>query len=64
MTASERSNGAGLPESSPLTEFSDILPDGGGAAFRPGQFASAQLQDEALKHAWAHVLAHDGRTIE
>ena len=26
-----------------------------------GQFASAQLQDEALKHAWSHFLAHDGR---
>ena len=26
---------------------------------RTGEFASAQLQDEALKHAWSHVLAHD-----
>ena len=64
MTASERSNRAELPESSPLTEFSDFLPDGGGAASRPGQFASAQLQDETLKHAWAHVLAHEGRAQE
>ena len=28
----------------------------------PGQFASAQLQDDALKHAWSHVLAHDRQT--
>ena len=33
-----------------------------GEGDRPGQFASAQLQDEALKHAWSHVLAHDGQT--
>ena len=49
-------------ESSPLTEFSDFLPEGGVGTSRPGQFASAQLRDDALKHAWSHVLAHDGQT--
>jgi hypothetical protein len=49
-------------ESSPLTELSDFLPEGGVGTTRPGQFASAQLQDDALKHAWSHVLAHDGQT--
>ena len=58
VTASERND---PPDSSPLTEFSDFFPAGGGGT-RPGQFASAQLQDDALKHAWSHVLAHDGQT--
>jgi hypothetical protein len=31
---------------------------------RPGQFASAQLQDDVLNHAWSHVLAHEGQARE
>ena len=62
LMASEQHDPPEEPESSPLTEFSDFLPGGGGGSARPGQFASAQLQDEALKHAWSHVLAHDGQT--
>ena len=50
------------PDSSPLTDFSDFLPAGGVGTTRTGQFASAQLRDAALKHAWSHVLAHDGQT--
>ena len=49
------------PESSPLTEFSDFLPGRAEGSARPGQFASAQLQDEALKYAWSHVVSHDGQ---
>ena len=58
LTASEQD---APPESSPLTEFSDFRPAGGEGTTQPGQFATAQLRDEALKHAWSHVLAHDGQ---
>ena len=61
LTASEQPDPPEDPESSPLTEFSDFLPEGGEGSSRPGQFATAQLQDEALKHAWSHVLVHDGQ---
>ncbi|KAK0131574.1 hypothetical protein N1851_033750 [Merluccius polli] len=64
LTASERNDPPEGSESSPLTEFSDFLPAGGEGTARAGQFASAQLQDDALKHAWSHVLAHDGQTRE
>ena len=64
LTATEQKGPPGEAESSPLTEFYDFLPTGGGGTTRPGQFASAQLQDEALKHAWSHVLAHDGQARE
>ena len=57
LTAFEQTDLPGVQESSPLTEFSDFLPVAGGGTARPGQFASAQLQD--LKHALSHVLAHD-----
>ena len=59
LTASERPAGLGETESSPLTELSDFPPTGRGSD-RPGQFATAQLQDDTLKHAWSHVFAHDG----
>ncbi|CAL8349065.1 unnamed protein product [Boreogadus saida] len=36
----------------------------GGGTDRPGQFTSAQLQVDVLKHAWSHILAHDGQTRE
>ena len=61
LTASEQGVPPEEPESSPLTEFSDFLPVGGEGTTRPGQFHSAQLQDDALKHAWSQVLAHDGQ---
>ncbi|KAK0146225.1 hypothetical protein N1851_014473 [Merluccius polli] len=64
LTATERNDPPEGPESSPLTEFSDFLPAGGEGTAWAGQFASAQLQDDALKHAWSHVLAHDGQTRE
>ena len=60
MTASEQCADLGETESSPLTEFSDFPPTGRGED-RPGQFATAQLQDDTLKHAWSHVLSHDGQ---
>ena len=59
--ASEQPDPPEEPESSPLTEFSDFLPGRAEGSARPGQFASAQLQDEALKHAWSHVVSHDGQ---
>ena len=62
LTASEQPDPPEEPESSPLTEFSDFPPEREEGSARPGQFASAQLQDEALKHAWSHVVAHDGQT--
>ena len=52
LTASEQNDPPEGPESSPLTEFSDFLPAGGEGTTRAGQFANAQLQDDALKHAW------------
>ena len=61
LTASEQPDPPEEPESSPLTEFSDFLPGRAEGSARPGQFASAQLQDEALKHAWSHVVSHDGQ---
>ena len=61
LTASEQPDPPEEPESSPLTELSDFLPGGGEGLSRPGQFATTQLQDEALKHAWSHVLVHDGQ---
>ena len=64
VTATEPNGPPRGSESSPLTEFSDFSPTRGGATDRPGQFASAQLQDDALKHAWSHVLAHDGQARE
>ena len=64
LTATEEIGPPGESESSPLTEFSDFFPTGGKGTDRPGQFASAQLQDDVLKHAWGHVLAHDGRARE
>ena len=45
-------------ESSPLMELLDFPPTGRGSD-RPGQFATAQLQDDTLKDAWSHVLSHD-----
>ena len=62
ITASEQPDPPEEPESSPLTEFSDFVPGREEGSARPGQFASAQLQDEALKHAWSHVVAHNGQT--
>ena len=32
--------------------------------FFPDQFATAQLQDDVLKHGWSHVLAHEGQARE
>ena len=59
LTASEQPASLRETESSPLTELSDFPPTKRGSD-RPGQFATAQLQDDTLKHAWSHVIAHDG----
>ncbi|XP_059923375.1 uncharacterized protein LOC132469424 [Gadus macrocephalus] len=41
-------------------DFSDYpLADGGGPD-EGGQFATAQLEDDALRHAWGHVQFHEG----
>ena len=48
LTASEQPDPPEGPESSPLTEFSDFFPGRREDSARPGQFATAQLQDEAL----------------
>ncbi|KAK0154825.1 hypothetical protein N1851_002857 [Merluccius polli] len=61
VTASERGNGPAEPESSPLTELSDFAQAGGENSARPGQFATAQHRDDALRHAWGQVVAHDGQ---
>uniref|UniRef100_A0A8C5BU63 Gypsy retrotransposon integrase-like protein 1 n=1 Tax=Gadus morhua TaxID=8049 RepID=A0A8C5BU63_GADMO len=61
VTASERGNTPEEPESSPLTELSDFAQAGGENSARPGQFATAQHRDDALRHAWGHVVAHDGQ---
>ena len=41
--------------SHPRSADSDFFPPGGEGSTRPGQFAGAQLRDDALKHAWSHV---------
>ena len=61
VTASERGDDPAGPESSPLTELSDFAQAGGESSARPGQFATAQHRDDALRHAWGQVVAHDGQ---
>ena len=60
-TASEQGDAPGESESSPLTELSDFARARGEDSARPGQFATAQLQDDTLRHAWGHVVSHDGQ---
>ena len=67
--ATEQTGPQGESESSPLTEFSVFFcfffPTAGGGTDRPGRFATAQLQDDVLRrHAWSHVLAHEGQARE
>ena len=64
LTATEQTGPPGGAESPPLTEFSDYFPMWGGGTDRPGQFASTQLQNHALKHAWSHVFVHYGQARE
>ena len=47
-------------ESPPLIEFSDFPLAAEGRTDRGGQFASAQLEDDALKNASGHVQVHEG----
>ena len=45
---------------STLINFSDLpLADGGGSD-KGGQFAAAQLEEDALRNAWGHVQVHEG----
>ncbi|CAL8402847.1 unnamed protein product, partial [Arctogadus glacialis] len=60
MTASEQAPPPDEEESPPLIDFTDYpLADGGGPD-KGGQFATAQLEDAALRHAWGHVQVHEG----
>ena len=60
MTASERAPPPDGEETPPLIDFSDYpLADGRGPN-KGGQFATAQLEDDALRHACGHVQVHEG----
>ena len=62
MTASEQTPPPDERESPPLTEFSDFPLAVEGGEDRGGQFATAQLEDDTLKHAWGQVQVHEGGT--
>ena len=60
LTGSEQAPPPDEEESPPLIDFTDYpLADGGGPG-KGGQFATAQLEDDALRHAWGHVQVHEG----
>ncbi|XP_077962421.1 uncharacterized protein LOC144410313 isoform X1 [Gasterosteus aculeatus] len=63
-TATEGSQIPRGGEGGSLTEFSEFPLVADGMGNRKGQFATAQKEDDTLKHAWARVLAHDGQPID
>ncbi|XP_056444143.1 uncharacterized protein LOC130380819 [Gadus chalcogrammus] len=50
----------GERESPDLIDFSDVPLAVEGRTDRGGHFATAQLEDDAHKHAWGHVQVHEG----
>uniref|UniRef100_A0A8C5CA19 Gypsy retrotransposon integrase-like protein 1 n=1 Tax=Gadus morhua TaxID=8049 RepID=A0A8C5CA19_GADMO len=60
MTASEPIPPPEESESPPLIDFSDLPLAVEGRADRGGRFATAQLEDDSLRHAWGHVQTHEG----
>ena len=59
MTASEQRPSPDESESPSLNEFSDFPLAVEGGADRGGQFATAQLEDDALRNACRHVRVHE-----
>ena len=60
MTASEQTPPPEERERPDLIDFSNVPLAIEGRTDRGGQFATPQLEDHALKHAWGHVQVHEG----